>query len=100
MSTSQFTKIITSSDLISLPPQSNAKFTTVITKNSLLENNEPLDPIPNNIIKYYDQMSPTLDSYQKFVDVKLRPWQNTLKFKYFSSMYHHQQSTFESIKRL
>ena len=35
----------------------------------------------------YNQMFPTLEEYQNFIDAKLKPWQNTLKFKYFNSMY-------------
>ena len=68
---------------------------------SLLEDDTPQPPIPyNDIVEYYNQMFPTLEEYQNFVDAKLKPWQNTLEFKYFSSMYRHQRSTTESIKRL
>ena len=45
-------------------------------------------------------MFPTLEEYQNFVNAKLKPWQNTLEFKYFNSMYRHQRSTTESIKKL
>ena len=91
MSTSQFTVVITASDLTSPPPYSNNKFITVITKTSLLENDTPLPPILNNdIIEYYDQMFPTLEEYQNFVNAKLKPWHNTLELKYFNSMYQHQ----------
>ena len=101
MSTSQFTEVITTSDLISPPPCLNDEFTTIITENSLLEDDTPLPPIPsNNIIEYYDQMFLTLEEYQNFVNAKLKPWQNILEFKYFNSSYQHQQSTLESIKRL
>ena len=58
MSTSQFTEIITASDLISPPPHSNDKFTTIITETSLLEDDTPLPPIPyNDMVKYYNQMT-------------------------------------------
>ena len=91
MSTSQFTEVITVSDLVSPPPQSNDEFTTIITETSLLEDNTPLPPIPSNdIIEYYDQMFPTLEEYQNFVNAKLKPWQNALEFKYFNSIYRHQ----------
>ena len=91
MSTSQFTEVITASDLVSPPPHSNNKFTTIITETSLLEDDTPLPPIPyNDMIEYYNQMFPTLKEYQNFVNAKLKPWQNTLKFKYFNSMYRHQ----------
>ena len=102
MSTSQFTEVITASDLVSPPPHSNDEFTTIITETSLLEDDTPQPPIPyNDIVEYYNQMFPTLEEYQNFVDAKLiKPWQNTLKFKYFNSMYQHQHSTTESIKRL
>ena len=91
MSTSQFTKVITASDLVSPPPHSNDEFTTIITETSLLEDDTPQPPIPyNDIVKYYNQMFPTLEEYQNFIDAKLKPWQNTLKFKYFNSMYRHQ----------
>ena len=101
MSTSQFTEVITTSDLVSPPPHLNDEFTTIITETSLLEDDTPLPPIPyNDIIEYYNQMFSTLEEYQNFVNAKLKPWQNTLKFKYFNSMYRHQRSTTESIKRL
>ena len=101
MSTSQFTKVITTSDLVSPPPHFNDEFTTIITETSLLEDDTSLPPIPfNNIIEYYDQMFPTLKEYQNFINAKLKPWQNTLEFKYFNSIYQHQRSTSESIKRL
>ena len=101
MFTSEFTEVITASDLASPPPHSNEEFITVITKTSLLESDTPLTPIPNNdIIEYYNQMFPTLEEYQNFVDAKLKPWQNTLEFKYFNSMYQHQWSTSKLIKRL
>ena len=64
MSTTQFTKVITISDLVSPPPFSNDEFTTIITETSLLEDDTPLPPIPSNdIIEYYDQMFPTLKEY-------------------------------------
>ena len=88
MSTSQFTKIITTSDLVSPPPHLNDKFTTIITETSLLEDDTPLPPIPyNDMVEYYNQMFPTLEEYQNFVNTKLKPCQNTLEFKYFNSMY-------------
>ena len=74
---------------------------TVITETSLLKNNTPLPPISNNnIIEYYNQMFPTLKEYQNFVNAKFKPWQSMLEFKYFNSMYQHQWSTSELIKRL
>ena len=100
MSTSQFTEIITASDLVSPPSHSNNEFTTIITETSLLEDDTPLPPIPyNDMVEYYNQMFPTLEEYQNFINAKLKPWQNTLEFKYFNSMYRHQQSMTESIKR-
>ena len=78
MSTSQFTEVITTSDLVSPPPHLNDKFTTIITETSLLEDDTALPPIPfNDIIEYYDQMFPTLKEYQNFINAKLKPWQNT-----------------------
>ena len=101
MSTSQFTEVITTSDLVFPPPHLNNKLTTIITETSLLEEDTPQPPIPyNDIVEYYNQMFPTLEEYQNFIDAKLKPWQNTLEFKYFNSMYRHQRSTTESIKRL
>ena len=101
MSTSLFTEIITTSDLVSPPPHLNDEFTIIITETSLLEDDTPLPPIPyNDMVEYYNQMFPTLEEYQNFVNTKLKPWQNTLEFKYFNSMYRHQQSMTESIKRL
>ena len=45
MSTSQFTEVITASDLVSPPPHSNDEFTTIITETSLLEDDTPQPPI-------------------------------------------------------
>ena len=97
----EFTKVITESDLATTLTQSINDFTTIITKNSLLEQDVLQPPIPwEDLIEYYDHMFPTLETYCKFVNQKLKPWQHTLELKYFDSFYHHQQSTTKSIKRL
>ena len=53
-----------------------------------------------DLVKYYDQMFPNLDTYQNFINQKLHLWHSYLKLKYFDSMYRHQWATTKSIKRL
>ena len=98
---SKFTEVLIISNFSSASTQTNNEFTTIITESSILETNTSLFPIPyKDLIEYYDYMFPTLDTYCKFVDQKLEPWQHTLKLKLFNSLYWHQQSTMELIKRL
>ena len=92
----EFTDIITDSNLTSTPTPHPCKFYSILTETSL-----PISPIPHaNLIKYYDQMFPTLESYKNFMDRRLGIWEHDLQIKYFNSLYRHQQATTNSIKIL
>ena len=97
----KFTEILTEPKLSSLLTTSPSDFIPVITETSFLEpKTESLHIPTTDLVKYYDQIFPTLDTYQNFIDQKLHLWHSHLKLKYFDSMYQHQRATTESIKRL
>ena len=59
----EFVEVITDSDLT--PTPTSHKFSTILTKASLLDTETPVPPIPHaDLVEYYDQMFPTLDSYK------------------------------------
>ena len=88
----EFIEVITNSDLT--PTPTSHKFSSIITET-------PVPPIPHtDLIKYYDQMFPTLDSYKSFMNHRLGIWEQDLQVKYFNSLYRHQQATTNSIKIL
>ena len=61
----------------------------------------PVPPIPHaDLVKYYDQMFPTLDSYKSFMNRRLGIWEQDLQVKYFDSLYQHQRAMTNSIKIL
>ena len=97
----EFIEVITNSDLTpTLTPPSH-KFSSILTKTSLLNTKTPISPIPHiDLIKYYNQMFPTIDSYKNFMDCQLGIWEHDLQVKYFDSLHCHQQSTTISIKTL
>ena len=65
----EFTKVITDSDLTSTPTPHSREFYSILTKTSLLDAETPTPPILHtNLIEYYDQMFPTLESYKNFMD--------------------------------
>ena len=79
----QFIKIIATSNLTTFPSQhtSNNTFTTILTESSLLETEDSIPTTPStNIVEFYDQMFPTFDMYQSFVDQWLLIWKNNLEF--------------------
>lgn len=95
----EFTEVITIAD--SPNPETTPEFTTVITENSLLDVNTPIPPMPHtDLIEYYDQMFPTLELYQNFMKGQIAPWAHNLDVRLFDSLYRHQRSTTDSIKRL
>ena len=95
------TCLLTEPKLSSIPTTSLSTFIPVITKTSFLEPKIDSLHIPTtDLLEYYNQMFPTLDTYRNFVDQKLHLWHSNLKLKYFDSMYQHQQATTKSIKRL
>ena len=65
----EFTKVITDSDLTSTPTPHSHEFHSILTETSLLDTETPTPPIPyTDLIEYYDQMFPTLESYKNFMD--------------------------------
>src|SRR5277367_178970 len=102
----EFTEVLTSPELIpSHPPSfitdyapSTEEFPTVFTESSLIS--EPTSQRSNKLIKTYDELFPTLDQYQNFVDTKLAPWRLTRDFKYFNILYKQHRHTNETIKRI
>ena len=97
----EFTEILIKPKLLSIPTTSSSTFIPVITETSFLKPKIDSLHIPTtDLVEYYNQMFPTLDTYQNFVDQKLHLWHSNLKLKYFDSMYQHQRATTKSIKRL
>ena len=63
----EFIEVITDSDLTSTP--SSHEFSSILTEASLLDTETPVPPIPHtDLVKYYDPMFPTLDSYKSFMN--------------------------------
>ena len=61
----------------------------------------PVPPIPHaDLVKYYNQMFPTLNSYKSFMNRQLGIWEQDLQVKCFNSPYCYQWSTTNSIKTL
>ena len=90
----EFTEVITDSNLTSTPTPHSRKFYFILTET-------PISPIPHtNLIKYYDQMFLTLESYKNIVDRWLGIWEHDLQVKYFDSLYCHQRATTNFIKIL
>ena len=97
----KFTEILTKPELLSLPTTSPSEFIPIITKTAFLKPKTKSLHIPTtDLVEYYDQMFPTLDTYKNFINQKLHLWHSHLKLKYFDSMYRHQRATTESIKIL
>ena len=95
----EFIEIITDSNLT--PTPTSHEFSSIITETSLLDTETPIPPIPHtDLVKYYDQMFPTLNSYKDFINRQLGIWEQDLQVKYFDSLYRHQRSTINSIKTL
>ena len=85
----EFIGVITNSDLT--PTPTSHEFSSIITEASLLDTETPVPPIPHaDLIEYYDQMFPTLDSYKSFMNRRLGIWEQDLQVKYFNSLYRHQ----------
>ena len=96
----EFIEVIIDSDLTPTPIPS-CKFSSILTETSLLYTETPISPIPHiDLIEYYDQMFPTLDSYKNFMDHQLGIWEHDLQVKYLNSLYCHQRCTANSIKTL
>ena len=95
----EFIEVITNSNLT--PTLTSREFSSIITETSLLNTETPVPPIPHaNLVEYYNQMFPTLNSYKDFINCRLGIWEQDLQVKYFDSLYHHQRSTTNSLKTL
>ena len=95
----EFIEVITDSDL-TLTPTSH-RFSSILTEASLLDTETLVPPIPHaDLVEYYDQMFPTLDSYKSFMNCWLGIWEQDLQVKYFDSLYRHQWAMTNSIKIL
>ena len=95
----EFVNIITEKEL--LLSLVSATFSTIITKASLVE----LPPAegPTNektITTLYDKVFVDAMSYRAFTENKPRPWENTLEYKHFDTMYTNHQSLVNTIRKL
>ena len=98
---SEFTEVFTTSDLLSVPPSSSSKFSTVITETSILETDLPPSPIhENDLVALYDETFPTPSAYHEFADQKLTIWKDSIEFKYFNALYLNHRHSTETIKKL
>ena len=63
----EFIEVITNSDLT--PTPTSHEFSSSLTEASLLNTETLVPPISHaNLVEYYDQMFPTLDSYKSFMN--------------------------------
>ena len=66
----------------------SATFSTIVTKASLVEIPPTEGPInEKSITTLYDEVFVDAMSYRAFTENKLRPWENTLEYKHFNTMY-------------
>ena len=86
----EFTEVITNSNLTPTPTPHSHEFYSILTETSLLDTKTPIPPIPHvDLIKYHDQIFPTLELYKNFMDIQLGIWEHDLQVKYFNSLYCH-----------
>ena len=94
-----FVDVVTEGELLLSPI--SATFSTIITKASLVE--LPPTKGPTNektITTLYDEVFVNAMSYQAFTENKLRPWENTLEYKHFDTMYTNHRSLVNTIRKL
>ena len=73
----KFIEVITDSNLT--PTLTSHDFSSIITETSLLDTETPVPPIPHtDLVEYYDQMFPTLNSYKSFMNHQLGMWEQDL----------------------
>ena len=95
----EFVDIITEGELVSSPVSTT--FSTSITKASLIKtpiNNTPTDG--KAITTLYNEVFADAVSYQAFTENKLWPWENTLEYKHFDTMYTNHWSLVNTIRKL
>ena len=87
----EFIDVVTEGELLSSPI--SATFSTIVTKASLIET-PPIEGQLNekSITTLYDKVFVDTISYRAFTENKLRPWENTLEYKHFDTMYANHQS--------
>ena len=82
----EFVDVVTKGELLLSPI--SATFSTIITEPSLVE--VPLAEGQINektITTLYDEVFVNAMFYRAFTENKLRPWENTLEYKHFDTMY-------------
>ena len=82
----EFVDVITEGELVSSPV--SATFSTIITEASLVET--PPDDILTDrktITTIYNEVFVDAISYRAFTENKLQPWENTMEYEYFDTMY-------------
>ena len=95
----EFIDVVTEGELLS--SLISATFSTIITEASLVE--LPPTKGPTNkktITTLYNKVFVDAMSYRAFTKNKLRPWENTLEYKHFNTMYTNHQSLVNTIRKL
>ena len=93
----EFTEVLTGSDLLSTA-SSSPELLSVFTETSTLKSLPP-QPTPEEckaLVTLYNEMFPTRDEYQTFVDTQLHPWKDTGELKYFNALYSNYRNTQQS----
>ena len=95
----EFIDVITEGELLSSPV--SATFSTIVTEASLVET-PPIEGQLNkkSITTLYDKVFVDAISYWAFTENKLRPWENTLEYKHFNTMYTNHRSLVNTIWEL
>jgi hypothetical protein len=99
MSQPEFVDVVTESTTFSAVTQE--EFVTVKTESSLsdspsLSSNHSL-PSPVDLIKLYDTTFTEADQYERFVNLELKHWKDTVEFKYFNHLYKEHRNLTASI---
>ena len=82
----EFTNIITESSLLSTNASNSSEFTMIVTETVIVSSSSESESL-ENLIKRYDELFNAPEEYIKFVNQKLTPWTNTLKFQHFDLHY-------------
>ena len=95
----EFVNIITEGELLS--SLISATFSTIVTEASLVEIPPTEGPInKKSITTLYDKVFINTISYRAFTENKPRPWENTLEYKHFDTMYTNHRSLVNTIRKL
>ena len=95
----KFADIVTEGELLLSPI--SATFSTIITEASLIKT-PPIEGQLNkkSITTLYNKVFIDAISYRAFTENKLRPWENTLEYKHFDTMYTNHRSLVNTIRKL